>query len=65
MMLQRGEPEDFLIASGQTHSVRDICRVAFEYLDLAYNEYVRIDPRFIVQQRKYYLLEMPQKQRKY
>ena len=45
-MLQLEEPEDFIIASGQTHSVRDICRVAFEYLDLDYAEYVRIDPRF-------------------
>jgi len=45
-MLQLEEPEDYIIATCQIHSVRDICRIAFEYLNLYYEEYVRIDPRF-------------------
>jgi GDPmannose 4,6-dehydratase len=45
MMLQRDEPEDYVIASGETHSVREFLDTAFSYLGLDYREYVMIDPK--------------------
>ncbi len=46
MMLQRAEPEDFVIGTGETHSVREFCEEAFGYLGLDYKEYVVQDERF-------------------
>ena len=47
LMLQQDQPEDFVIATGQTHSVRDLVRVAFEHVGLDPDAYVRTDPRFL------------------
>ena len=47
LMLQQAEPEDFVIATGRTHSVRDFARVAFETAGLNFEDYVVVDPRFI------------------
>lgn len=44
LMLQQPQPDDYVLASGESHSVRDVCRIAFEYLDLDYRNYVREDP---------------------
>ena len=46
-MLQREVPDDFVIASGETHSVRELCDVAFSTLGLDYRDHVVIDPAFI------------------
>jgi GDPmannose 4,6-dehydratase len=46
MMLQHSEPDDFVIATGETHSVREFCEKAFAEVDLDYREYVKEDPRF-------------------
>jgi GDPmannose 4,6-dehydratase len=46
MMLNRDEPADFVIGTGVAHSVREFCRIAFEHVDLDYNDYVTVDPRF-------------------
>ena len=46
-MLQRDAPDDFVIASGQTHSVRELCEVAFATVGLDYRDYVVVDPAFI------------------
>lgn len=46
-MLQRDSPEDFLIASGETHSVADMCEIAFGHLGLDYREYVVQDPALV------------------
>ncbi len=46
LMLQQELPRDFVIASGQMHSVRDFCRIAFEHLDLDWEKHVTVDPRF-------------------
>jgi len=43
-MLQQDEPEDFVIGTGVTHSVRDLVEIAFERATLDYNHYVVIDP---------------------
>jgi GDPmannose 4,6-dehydratase len=47
LMLQQDEAEDFVVATGLTHSVRELLEVAFGYLDLDYRDYVRVDDRFI------------------
>jgi GDPmannose 4,6-dehydratase len=47
LMLQQQEPEDFVIATGETHSVRDLVRIAFEYVGLDPDAHVRTDPRFL------------------
>jgi len=46
LMLQQDTPDDYVIASGSTHSIRELCEVAFGYLDLDWREYVVQDPRF-------------------
>jgi GDPmannose 4,6-dehydratase len=44
-MLQEPEPDDYVIATGIAHSVRDLCRLAFEHVGLDYEKYVVIDER--------------------
>lgn len=46
LMLQQEEPEDFVVATGETHTVREFCRMAFEEVGLDWREYVKIDERF-------------------
>ncbi|QDT05466.1 GDP-mannose 4,6-dehydratase [Rubripirellula lacrimiformis] len=45
-ILQHDEADDFVLATGRTESVRDFCKLVFEQLDLNYEEYVEIDPRY-------------------
>ena len=45
-MLQQDTPEDFVVATGETHSVRDFCDIAFARVGLDYEKFVKIDPRF-------------------
>ena len=45
-MLQQPEADDFVIATGETHSVRELCEIAFAEADLDYREYVKIDERY-------------------
>ncbi len=47
LMLQHEEPTDFVIATNETHSVKELINTAFAHLDLDYREYVKIDKRFI------------------
>jgi GDPmannose 4,6-dehydratase len=44
LMLALDEPGDFVIATGETHSVREFCELAFAHAGLDYEEYVRLDP---------------------
>jgi GDPmannose 4,6-dehydratase len=46
LMLQQDEPEDFVIATGETHSVEDFTRLTFEHLDLNWKDYVTIDEKY-------------------
>jgi GDPmannose 4,6-dehydratase len=43
MMLQQKEPDDYVIASGRSHSVRDFLKTAFNYVDLDYRKYLMVD----------------------
>jgi len=45
-MLQRPEPADYVVATGLAHSVRDLCRIAFEHVGLDYEKYVVVDESF-------------------
>jgi GDPmannose 4,6-dehydratase len=46
LMLQQDRPGDYVVASGRTTSVRDMCQIAFDYVGLDMNKHVVIDPRF-------------------
>ncbi|HEY3449078.1 MAG TPA: GDP-mannose 4,6-dehydratase [Myxococcales bacterium] len=46
MMLQVPEPDDYVIATGEVHSVRELCEEAFKVVGLDYQEYVEVDPRY-------------------
>jgi len=46
-MLQQPAPGDYVIATGKAHSIREMCKAAFECVDLDWQEYVKQDPRFI------------------
>jgi GDPmannose 4,6-dehydratase len=47
LMLQQDEAEDFVIATGRAHSVRDFCNLAFGYAGLDPVDHIEIDPRFL------------------
>jgi GDPmannose 4,6-dehydratase len=44
LMLEQPEPEDYVLASGETHSVKELCELAFGRLGLDYRDHVRVDP---------------------
>jgi GDPmannose 4,6-dehydratase len=46
-MLQQPEPDDYVVATGETHSVRELVQVAFGCVGLNWEDYVRIDPAFL------------------
>jgi GDPmannose 4,6-dehydratase len=46
LMLQQDKPDDYVIATGLTTTVRDMCRIAFAHVGLDYEKYVVIDPKF-------------------
>lgn len=46
LMLQQPEPDDYVIATGETHTVREFCRLAFEKAGLDYRDYVQTDEQF-------------------
>ncbi len=46
LMLQQDSPDDYVVATGETHSVRRFCEVAFGHVDLDYEQYVVIDEAF-------------------
>ncbi|ANY65372.1 GDP-mannose 4,6-dehydratase [Paenibacillus sp. BIHB 4019] len=46
LMLQQEQPDDYVIATGEMHSVREFCEIAFSYVGLNYEDYVVTDPKF-------------------
>jgi len=46
LMLQQPQADDYVVATGETHSIRELCEVAFSYVGLDYRDYVVQDPRF-------------------
>jgi len=47
LMLQHDKPDDYVIATGESHSVREFLDEVFGYLDLDWQKYVEIDPRYL------------------
>jgi len=47
LMLQQDHPDDYVVASGETHSVREVCQLAFGQLGLNWEDYVVVDPQFL------------------
>jgi GDPmannose 4,6-dehydratase len=47
LMLQQDEPDDFVIATGETHSVRDVVQEAFGHVEVDWEDVVRTDPQFL------------------
>lgn len=64
LMLQQDEPDDYVIATGETHSVREFCEVAFGHVDLNYEDYVTIDEKFFRPAEVDLLIGSPAKARK-
>ncbi len=46
LMLQQDRPDDYVVATGETHSVGEFCELAFGEVGLDYNEFVEVDPKF-------------------
>jgi GDPmannose 4,6-dehydratase len=55
-MLQRDEPDDFVIATGEAHTVREFCQLAFGRVDLDWEKHVEVDPRYYRPSEVDYLL---------
>jgi GDPmannose 4,6-dehydratase len=47
LAVQNDTPEDFVVATGESHSVRELCEEAFGNLGLDYRDFVRLDPRYL------------------
>jgi GDPmannose 4,6-dehydratase len=63
-MLQRDKPEDYVIGSGETHSVRDLVDLAFSHVGLDYREFVTSDPKYYRPAEVDLLLADPSKARR-
>ena len=46
LMMQQSKPEDFVIATGETHTIRELLTIAFERVGLSWVEHVKIDPKY-------------------
>ena len=64
LMLQQDQPEDYVIATGAAHSVRDLVEAAFGHVGLDWNKYVGVDPQFIRPAEVDLLIGDPSKARK-
>jgi GDPmannose 4,6-dehydratase len=47
LMLQQEKPDDFVVATGETHSIKEFLEVAFSYANLNWQDYVEFDPRYL------------------
>ena len=46
LMLQQPEPKDYVIGTGESHSVKELCELAFGHVGLAWEDFVEVDPRY-------------------
>jgi GDPmannose 4,6-dehydratase len=61
LILQHSAADDFVVATGETRSVRELCQLIFELLDLNYLDYVKQDPKFLRPEELPYLKGDPSK----
>jgi GDPmannose 4,6-dehydratase len=64
LMLQQEKPDDYVIATGETHSVREFLQEAFSYAGLDWEKYVKVDPKYFRPAEVDFLLGDPAKARK-
>jgi GDPmannose 4,6-dehydratase len=64
LILQQEKSDDFIIATGKLHSVRDFLEIVFTYLELDYKDYVKVDPKFFRASEKKPLCGNPEKIKK-
>ncbi|MEA3354904.1 MAG: GDP-mannose 4,6-dehydratase [Patescibacteria group bacterium] len=64
LMLQSDKPTDYIIASGELHSVKDVCQIAFSHLDLNYQDYVKVDKKFFRKTESQLIIGDPTKAKK-
>ncbi len=64
LMLQQDHPDDYVVGTGETHSVRELCQVAFSYLDLDWEKHVVVDPKFYRPAEVDLLVSAPDKARR-
>ena len=64
LMLQNDKPTDYIIASGELHSVKEVCQIAFTHLDLNYEDYVKIDEKFFRKTESQLIIGDPKKAKK-
>jgi len=64
LMLQQDEPDDYVVGTGEAHSVQEFVEEAFSYVDLDWREYVEIDPRYFRPTEVEFLLADASKARK-
>lgn len=63
LMLQLKTPDDFQIATGETHSIRELCEVAFKHVNLDYRDYVVVDERFVRPKEQNHLWQILKRQK--
>lgn len=64
LMLQQERPDDYVVGSGTTHSVRELCEVAFGHVGLDWRDYVVVDPKYYRPAEVDLLVSNPQKARR-
>jgi len=64
LMLQQSEPDDYVVATGEAHSVREFCELAFSLVGLDWQQYVEFDPRYLRPTEVDHLLGDAEKARK-
>ncbi len=47
LILQQGKPEDYVIATGETHTIKELCEVAYKCVGFNWEDYVEVDQRLI------------------
>jgi GDPmannose 4,6-dehydratase len=63
-MLLQEKPDDFVVATGKSHTVREFCDLAFKHVGLNYEDHVVVDPKFYRPAEEHQLLGDPAKAKK-
>ena len=64
MMMQHNHPDDYVLATGKSYSVKDFCKLAFQQVDLDWKKYVEVDKKFFRPSEVDYLIGDPSKAKK-
>ena len=64
LILNHNDADDFVIATGKTNSIRDLCKLVFSKLNLNYEDYVKVNPKYIRPEELNYLCGDSSKSRK-